>query len=115
MAATFASDALDPLVRQVGEVAGLLRSGPNDSVEVNEDFFKDPVTELGKAISARQDEVIELLGQIMCQTGGEVLGLPAAREAASVLACHQRTTEGGCIWWIPPSGGPWASPGAWAF
>ncbi|MCU0924506.1 MAG: hypothetical protein MUF44_00255 [Hydrogenophaga sp.] len=78
MAATFASDALDPLVRQVGEVAGLLRGGPNDTVEVNEAFFKDPVTELGKAISARQEEVIDLLGQIMGQTGGEVLGLPAA-------------------------------------
>ena len=80
MAATFASDALDPVVRQVGEVAGLLMpgAGPGDPLTVNEQFFKDPITELGKALSDRQDEVIELLGQIMGQSSGEVLGLPAA-------------------------------------
>lgn len=80
MAATFAADALDPVVRQVGEVAGLLIPGAraDDPVTVNEQFFQDPITELGKALSDRQDEVIELLGQIMGQTSGEVLGLPAA-------------------------------------
>jgi hypothetical protein len=78
MSASFASDALDPVVRQVGEVAGLLRAGAGDSVEFNEAFARDPAAELARALSERQEEVIELLGQLMGQTDGEVLGLPAA-------------------------------------
>ncbi|MGE0098893.1 MAG: DUF6603 domain-containing protein [Hydrogenophaga sp.] len=78
MSASFASDALDPVVRQVGEVAGLLRSGAGDSLEFNEAFARDPAAELARALSERQEEVIELLSQLMGQTDGEVLGLPAA-------------------------------------
>lgn len=78
MSASFASDALDPVVRQVGEVAGVLRAGAGDSVEFNEAFARDPAAELARALSERQEEVIELLGQLMGQTDGEVLGLPAA-------------------------------------
>ena len=78
MAASFSSDALDPIVLRVGEVAGLLRSGADDSIEFNERFVRDPAAELARALSERQEEVIELLGQLMGQTDGEVLGLPAA-------------------------------------
>lgn len=80
MAASFASNALDPVVRQVGEVAGLLTTS-GDQIVVNEDFFKDPVAEFGKAVAERQQQIIELLGQLMGQTNGEVLGLPAAGDA----------------------------------
>lgn len=78
MTASFASDAFDPVVRQVGEVAGLLRSAAGDQVEFNDRFASDPIGELAKAVSERQEEIIELLGQLMGQADGEVLGLPAA-------------------------------------
>ena len=78
MAASFPADALDPLVRQIGEVAGLFSTRADGTIEVNEDFFKDPITELGQAISSRQEQIIDLLGELMGRTNGEVLGLPAA-------------------------------------
>lgn len=78
MAASFPTDALDPLVRRIGEVAGLFRPGADGAIEVNEDFFKDPITELGRAIADRQESIIELLGELMGRTSGEVVGLPAA-------------------------------------
>lgn len=77
MNARFAADSLDPLVARVGKVAGLLRQ-IDDDLEVNSNFVRDPVAELGQILKSRQNEVIDLLGELLGRVGSETLGLPAA-------------------------------------
>ncbi|MBL8329112.1 MAG: hypothetical protein JNJ71_09695 [Rubrivivax sp.] len=80
MSISLPSDSLDPVARKFGEVAGLLSSAAGDQIIVNDGFVRDPAAEFAKALSQRQDELIELLGLLLGQTDGEVLGLPAAGE-----------------------------------
>ncbi len=75
MTITIPEDALDPIVRKIGEVAGLLSD--DDSPSVRDEFLAHPLDELSHALRDRQDAVIELLGQVLGDSNAEVLGMPA--------------------------------------
>ncbi|MEO8193523.1 MAG: DUF6603 domain-containing protein [Gemmatimonadales bacterium] len=76
MAVSLPEDALDPLVRKIGEVAGLLSTGGSPSVR--DEFLAHPLDELANALKDRQNEVIELLSQIVGDSNAEILGMPGA-------------------------------------
>src|SRR5829696_1670162 len=75
MPVTLPEDALDPVVRKIGEVAGLLTTGGSPSVR--DEFLAHPLDELANALKDRQESVIELLSLILGDSNAEVLGMPA--------------------------------------
>src|SRR5919106_1522214 len=75
MTATLSDDALDPVVRKIGEVAGILNTG--GAASIRDEFLAHPLEELGRALSDRQREVIELLSTLLGDSEAEVLGVPA--------------------------------------
>ncbi|MES3033304.1 MAG: DUF6603 domain-containing protein [Gemmatimonadota bacterium] len=75
MTVTLPEDALDPVVRKIGEVAGFLTDGA--APQVSDAFLADPLKTLAGALSDRQDAIIELLGMLLGDTNAEVLGMPA--------------------------------------
>ena len=75
MSVTLPQDALDPVVRKIGEVAGILTD--DDAPQVNDAFLAHPLETLAAALRERQDAIIELLGMVLGDTSAEVLGMPA--------------------------------------
>ena len=71
---TFDAGSIDPLVLQLGEVAGLLTVS-GSTVTVDADFFSDPIASI-KAIPTQQrfPQLLDLLAALLGATSGNALG-----------------------------------------
>ncbi len=75
MPVTLPENALDPVVRKIGEVAGFLTD--DAAPQISDEFLARPLDTLAAALRDRQDAIIELLGMLLGDTNAEVLGMPA--------------------------------------
>ncbi|HVE80350.1 MAG TPA: hypothetical protein VNA89_15905, partial [Gemmatimonadaceae bacterium] len=74
---TVRRDELDPIVRDVGRLAGLL-DGADGTLTVDESWFRDPYAQLRNALSdpEQSQALLDLLASLLGTERAEVLGLP---------------------------------------
>jgi hypothetical protein len=74
----------DPIIRQVGVLAGILKE-QSGGVDLNDEWFGDPLGGVQGALNdpTRREALLQLLQSVLGSSNSEVLGLPSSREGES--------------------------------
>ncbi len=66
---------LDPSVAKLAQIIGLLNVN-NDQLSINNDWLKKPLDELQKAFKNNHEVLLELLGEVLQTSDGQLQGIP---------------------------------------
>ncbi len=67
---------LDPVLGSLGELIGLLSSSGDDTYELVNDWFTDPITKTKSGIVNNPEQFEALFAQVLGEVGGNAIGIP---------------------------------------